>query len=94
MGMKKVRKNRKRRKKERWKLKKNIEKGKEKVRERRNRKIWQKIKKYKKDLELKKRVWDKEQKRFYTRGALRGITISWLAKIPTLYCDDWLRPLK
>ena len=30
------------------------------------------------------------QKRFYTRGTLRGIRISRLAKIPTLV-RDWLR---
>ena len=33
------------------------------------------------------------QKRFYARGTLRSIRITWLAKIPTLYCD-WLRSLK
>ena len=33
-----------------------------------------------------------KKKRFYTRGTLRGIRISRLAKIPTLY-RDWLRSL-
>ena len=32
------------------------------------------------------------QKRFYTRGTIRGIRISRLAKIPPLY-QDWLRSL-
>ena len=31
-----------------------------------------------------------KQKRFYTRGTLRSIRISLLAKIPTLH-RDWLR---
>jgi hypothetical protein len=34
-----------------------------------------------------------KEKRFYTRGTLRSIRISRLAKIPTLY-RDWLRSLK
>ena len=34
----------------------------------------------------------KEQKRFYSRGTLRSIRISRLAKIPTLY-RDWLGSL-
>ena len=33
------------------------------------------------------------QKRFYTRGTLRSIRITRLAKIATLYCE-WLRSLK
>ena len=32
------------------------------------------------------------QKRFYTRGTLKGIRISRLAKIPNLY-PDWLRSI-
>ena len=32
-----------------------------------------------------------EQKKFYTRGTLRGTRISRLAKILTLYCEGELR---
>ena len=41
---------------------------------------------------LKKILWNNDKKRFYTRGTLKGILISRLDKIPTLY-RDWLRSL-